>query len=88
MGRIAGLEQRTLLRRFRKATGDSPVMYLQRVRVEAARRLLEISKDSIEQIAWKIGYEDSGSFNRLFKKITGMSPGGYRRKFSLAVPSF
>jgi transcriptional regulator GlxA family with amidase domain len=85
MSRIAGLEQRTLLRRFRKATGDSPIMYLQRIRIEAARRQLELSQDSIEQIAWKVGYEDGSSFNRLFKKITGMSPGGYRKKFSLAV---
>jgi transcriptional regulator GlxA family with amidase domain len=88
MGRIAGLEQRTLLRRFRKATGDSPVMYLQRIRIEAARRHLELSQESIEQIAWKVGYEDGSSFNRLFKKMTGMSPGSYRKKFSLAVPSF
>jgi transcriptional regulator GlxA family with amidase domain len=87
MGRIAGLEQRTLLRRFRRATGDSPVMYLQRVRIEAARRHLELSRDSIEEIAWKVGYEDGSSFSRLFKKITGMSPGGYRKKFSLAVIS-
>jgi transcriptional regulator GlxA family with amidase domain len=87
MGRIAGLEPRTLLRRFRKATGDSPIMYLQRVRIEAARRQLELSRDSIEQIAWQVGYEDSSSFNRLFKKIAGMSPGGYRKKFSLAVLS-
>ena len=85
MSRTAGLEQRTLLRRFRKATGDSPVLYLQRIRIEAARRHLELSQDSIEEIAWKVGYEDGSSFNRLFKKITGMSPGGYRKKFSLVV---
>lgn len=87
MGRVAGLEQRTLLRRFRKATGDSPVLYLQRIRIEAARRHLELSQDSIEEIAWKVGYEDASSFSRLFRKITGMSPGGYRKKFSLAAPS-
>lgn len=87
MGRVAGLEQRTLLRRFRKATGDSPVTYLQRVRIEAARRHLELSQNNIQEIAWKVGYEDGSSFNRLFKKFTGMSPGSYRKKFSLAVPS-
>ena len=85
MGRIAGLEQRTLLRRFRAATGDTPIMYLQRVRIEAARRQLELSAESISRIAWQVGYEDSSSFNRLFKKITGMTPGGYRKRFSLAV---
>jgi transcriptional regulator GlxA family with amidase domain len=85
MGRIAGLEQRTLLRRFRAATGDTPVMYLQRVRIEAARQQLELSGESISQIAWQVGYEDSSAFNRLFKKITGMTPGGYRKRFSLAI---
>ncbi|MEJ2155805.1 MAG: helix-turn-helix domain-containing protein [Desulfobacteraceae bacterium] len=85
MGTIAGLEQRTLLRRFKSATGDSPVAYLQRVRIEAARRQLERSRDTIDEIAWQVGYEDSSSFNRLFKKITGMTPGSYRHKFSLTV---
>jgi len=82
---IAGLEQRTLLRRFRSATGDTPIMYLQRVRIENARRQLELSGSSIDQIAWQVGYKDTSSFGRLFKKITGMTPGGYRKKFSLAV---
>lgn len=85
MGTIAGLGERTLLRRFRSATGDSPIMYLQRLRIEAARRQLELTRDSIDKIAWQVGYEDSSSFSRLFKKITGMTPGGYRKKFSLAV---
>jgi transcriptional regulator GlxA family with amidase domain len=85
MGTVAGLGQRTLLRRFRSATGDSPIMYLQRIRMEAARRQLELSRDSIDEIAWQAGYEDSSSFSRVFKKITGMTPGGYRKKFSLTV---
>jgi transcriptional regulator GlxA family with amidase domain len=85
MGTIAGLGQRTLLRRFRTATGDSPIMYLQRVRIEAARRQLELSRDSIEEIAWQVGYEDSSSFNRLFRRITGMAPGAYRKRFSLTI---
>lgn len=83
MAAVAGLGQRTLLRRFRSATGDSPIIYLQRVRVEAARLQLESSRDSIEEIAWQVGYEDSSSFNRLFKRLAGMTPGGYRKKFSL-----
>lgn len=82
---ITGLEQRTLLRRFRAATGDSPITYLQRIRIEAARRQLELTGGSIDQIAWNVGYRDTSSFVRLFKKITGMTPGGYRRKFSLTV---
>lgn len=85
MGTVSGLGERTLLRRFRSATGDSPIMYLQRVRIEAARRLLELTRDSIDEIAWQVGYENSSSFSRLFKKATGMTPGDYRKKFSLAV---
>jgi transcriptional regulator GlxA family with amidase domain len=85
LARIAGLEQRTLLRRFRSATGDSPITYLQRIRIEAARRQLELSGDNIDQIAWDVGYHDTSAFVRLFKKITGMTPGAYRKKFSLTV---
>ncbi len=85
MEKIAGLEQRTLLRRFRLATGDSPIMYLQRIRIEMARQLLEYSRDNINEIAWKVGYEDGSSFTRLFKKLAGMTPGNYRKKFSLVV---
>lgn len=77
--RISGLEQRTLLRRFRAANGDSPITYLQRIRIEAARRQLELSRDSIDQIAWHVGYRDTSAFVRLFKKITGMTPGSYRK---------
>jgi transcriptional regulator GlxA family with amidase domain len=82
---IANLEQRTLLRRFRSATGDSPIMYLQRVRIEAARRQLELSGNSIDQISWQVGYKDTSSFGRLFKRMTGITPGAYRKKFSLTV---
>lgn len=85
LAKFVGLGQRTLLRRFRAATGDSPIMYLQRMRIEAARRKLELSDGSIEQIAWQVGYEDTSSFSRLFKKMTAMTPGAYRKKFSLVV---
>lgn len=85
LANIAGLEQRTLLRRFRSATGDSPIVYLQRLRIEAARRQLELSASNIDQIAGQVGYENTSSFVRLFKKMTGMTPGSYRKRFSLAV---
>lgn len=77
-----GLGTRTFKRRFKQATGDTPLAYLQRLRVEEAKRYLETSRKSVDEIKFKIGYEDSSSFIRLFKKHTGLSPGAYRNKFS------
>lgn len=80
---VSGLTERTFLRRFKKATGDSPVEYLQRLRIEAAKKKLESSRENVEEITWSVGYEDSSSFRKLFKKQTGLSPREYRNKFSL-----
>ncbi|MCP4114363.1 MAG: GlxA family transcriptional regulator [Desulfobacteraceae bacterium] len=79
----AGLGQRTFARRFKKATGDTPLEYLQYLRIGKARTLLETTGDSIDSITHAAGYEDVSSFRRLFKKITGLSPTAYRKKFSL-----
>ncbi len=82
IARLSGLGTRTFKRRFKNATGDSPIVYLQRLRVEEAKRYLETSSNSVDEITFKIGYEDCSSFIRLFKKHTGLSPGMYRNKFS------
>ncbi|HTE31732.1 MAG TPA: helix-turn-helix domain-containing protein, partial [Chryseolinea sp.] len=74
---------RTLIRRFKKATGDTPLVYLQKLRVENAKRLLEATGNTFNEITWKVGYEDVSSFHRLFKSETGLSPKEYRAKFSL-----
>ena len=79
----AGLSTRTLARRFKQATGQSPVAYVQRVRVELAKRRLETGGEPIEAISWAVGYEDSASFRRLFKRLTGLTPGEYRYRFRL-----
>ncbi|OZB18787.1 MAG: AraC family transcriptional regulator [Marinobacter sp. 34-60-7] len=78
----AGLSARSLLRRFKVATGESPTAYLQLVRVEAARRRLESGRDGLEAVTRAVGYDDVSSFSRLFRKHTGMSPGAYRAKFA------
>ncbi len=78
---VAGLGERTFLRRFRTATGESPRQYLQRLRVEAAMKDLESTNLSIEEITYQCGYEDTRSFRRLFRKQTGISPGEYRSRF-------
>jgi transcriptional regulator GlxA family with amidase domain len=79
---ISGLEERTLLRRFRKATGMTTSEYCQRLRVGRAREMLQSGRKSIENIAWEVGYGDAGSFSRLFVKIVGLTPGDYRQRFS------
>lgn len=87
MTRTSGLNPRTFKRRFRNATGLSPIDYVQKLRVEEAKRLLELGSDPIDEIAWKVGYEDASAFRRLFKRTVEMTPGAYRRKFQLANPS-
>jgi transcriptional regulator GlxA family with amidase domain len=77
----AGLAPRTFTRRFRQATGYSPSSYVQRKRVDEAKSLLERTRMPIEQICWTIGYDDPASFRRLFKRITAVTPGHYRRMF-------
>lgn len=79
--RISGLSSRSLLRRFKAATGDTPRNYLQLLRIEAARELLETTKDSVDLITQRVGYEDVSSFTRLFKRLTGLPPSEYRSRF-------
>ncbi len=67
------------MRRFRQALGSSPLHYLQRLRMQAARRLLEHSRLDIKQIAAEVGYSDVCSFRRLFKRELSCAPGYYRR---------
>ena len=76
------VSQRTLIRRFNNALGLPPNTYLQSVRIERARKMLEESDFNVETIMNKIGYEDASSFRRLFKKKTGITPTEYRNRFS------
>ena len=78
---MINMSPRTFQRRFKKATGDSPLVYLQRFRVEMSKRMLEKGNRSIEEITFRIGYENSSSFRKVFKKYSGLSPAEYRKKF-------
>jgi transcriptional regulator GlxA family with amidase domain len=82
MARQAGMEERTFLRRFKAATGMTPIEYCQHIRIGKARELLEFTRRPVDQIAWSVGYEDTGAFRRLFHRIIGLSPGEYRQRFS------
>ncbi|MDI9244808.1 helix-turn-helix domain-containing protein [Marinobacter sp. CHS3-4] len=80
---LSGLTERSLIRRFKAATGDTPTSYLQILRIEAARQELEKSRASIETITQRVGYDDVSSFSRLFRKHTGLAPGAYRSRFGV-----
>ena len=84
MAHRAGLEERTFLRRFRKATGLKPTEYCQQLRVGKAREMLELTSRTIDQVAWDVGYEDAGAFRKVFQKVMGLTPGEYRSRFGAA----
>ncbi|MEJ2120245.1 MAG: helix-turn-helix domain-containing protein [Alphaproteobacteria bacterium] len=77
----SGLAERTFKRRFRAATGYAPVEYVQALRIEEAKQLLETSDKATDAIAFAIGYEDPTFFRRLFKRSTGTTPARYRRRY-------
>ncbi len=85
LSEMAGLGVRTFLRRFKRATGQTPLNYLKQLRVEAARHLLEVSTKNIEEITGFTGYADSSSFRRLFKEKTGLTPKEYRARFNRLI---
>ena len=76
------MSPRTLIRRFKSATGESPLDYLQTVRIEVAKKMLEMSAQTIAEITQNVGYEDVSSFSKMFKRRVGFSPREYRGRFS------
>lgn len=77
----AGLPERTLKRRFKLATGLALIDYVQNLRIEEAKRLLESSDRAVDDICYETGYEDASFFRRLFRRRTGVAPAQYRRVF-------
>lgn len=76
-----GFGVRNFMRRFKEATGYTPLAYLQTLRIEKAKHLLEATRMSLDSITFKVGYEDSNSFRRLFQQRVGLLPAAYRKKF-------
>ena len=77
------LSGRTFLRRFKAATGKSPNAYVQALRVEKARGLLERTRDTVSAVSWAVGYQDVSAFGRVFRSVTGLSAVDYRQRFSV-----
>lgn len=80
------LSRRSLERRFKKATHNTVTTYIQRVKMEAAKRKLENSRENVNEVMYDIGYSDEKAFRNTFKKITGISPVQYRNKYKTVQP--
>jgi len=78
---MIALSRRNLERRFKKATANTVVEYIQRVKIEAAKKKLETGQKNISEVMYKVGYSDPKAFRVIFKKITGLSPVQYRSKY-------
>lgn len=74
--------RRNFDRRFIKATGNTPVEYAQRVKIESAKKAFETSRKTINEVMYEVGYSDVKAFREVFRKITGMSPLEYRGKYN------
>jgi transcriptional regulator GlxA family with amidase domain len=85
LAEMAALSRRNLERRFKKATANTVVEYIQRVKIEAAKKSLEGSRKSINEVMFDVGYSDTKAFRTVFKKITGLSPVQYRNKYTNIV---
>ncbi|RAV98999.1 GlxA family transcriptional regulator [Pseudochryseolinea flava] len=82
LANMFALGRRNLERRFKKATSNTVVEYIQRVKIEAAKMSLETSRENVNEVMYKVGYTDTKAFRTTFKKITGLSPLEYRNKYN------
>lgn len=79
---LLAVSRRTFDRRFIRATGNTPVEYSQRVKIESAKKELETSRKTINEVMYEVGYSDSKAFREVFRKYTGMSPLEYKGKYN------
>ena len=87
MAARSGLPPRTFTRRFRAASGYAPIDYVQTLRIEEAKQLLETGPAPVDEVAFDVGYEDPNSFRRLFKRMVGVTPARYRQRYAkIATP--
>ncbi len=79
---MVALSRRNLERRFKKATSNTVTEYIQRVKIEAAKMSLESSRENVNEVMYNVGYQDPKAFRITFKRITGLSPIQYRKKYN------
>lgn len=79
---LVSLGRRSFERRFKIATNNSVLEYINRVKIESAKRSFEISRKNINEVMYDVGYTDTKSFRTIFKKITGLTPAEYRNKYN------
>lgn len=77
--------RRTFERRFKEATNNTPLEYIQRVRIEAAKKFFEASRKNVSDVMYDVGYSDTKAFRDVFKKVTGLTPIEYRNRFARPV---
>ena len=82
LAEMLAIGRRSFERRFKKATNNTVVEYIQRVKVEAAKRSFESSRKNINEVMFNVGYTDTKAFRTIFKKITGLTPIEYRNKYN------
>jgi len=82
LANLVGASRRTFERRFKDATNNTPIEYIQRVRIEAAKKFFEASRKNVSEVMYNVGYTDTKAFRDIFKKITGLKPIEYRNKFA------
>lgn len=74
--------RRNFDRRFVKATGNTPLEYLQRVKIESAKKAFETTRKTVNEVMYQVGYSNVKAFREVFRKITGMSPLEYRNRYN------
>lgn len=82
LANLVNIGRRTFERRFKEATTNSPIEYIQRVRIEAAKKFFEASRKNVTEVMYDVGYTDTKAFRDIFRKITGLTPIEYRNKFA------
>ncbi|MDM1296152.1 helix-turn-helix domain-containing protein [Sphingobacterium sp. N143] len=82
LANYVNIGRRTFERRFKEATNNTPIEYMQRVRIEAAKKFFEASRKNVSQVMYDVGYTDTKAFRDIFRKITGLTPIDYRNKFA------
>ncbi|HMG16491.1 MAG TPA: helix-turn-helix domain-containing protein, partial [Saprospiraceae bacterium] len=85
LAEMSAIGRRSFERRFKKATNNTVIEYIQRIKIEAAKRSFESSRKNVNEVMYDVGYTDTKSFRDVFKKITGLTPIEYRNKYNVQV---